>query len=70
MGEPLLSTSLVLPDEDSLASHDAESVAEHWLRWADAMLDAGDCEPGPTSVIECTDAGCTVLRQGFHPVTL
>jgi len=70
MGEPLLSTSLVLPDEDDLASHDAESVAEHWLRWADAMLDAGDCEPGPTSVIDCTGDDIAVLRQGFHPVAL
>lgn len=70
VGEPLLSTSLVLPDEDSLASHDAESVAEHWLRWADVMLDAGDCDPGPTSVIDCTGDAFAVLRQGYRPVAL
>ncbi len=70
MGEPLLSTSLVLPDEDELVSHEAESVAERCLRWVDVMLDAEDCEPGPTSVVDCTGDQPVVLRQGFHPVTV
>ncbi len=70
MGEPLLSTSLVLPDEDDLASHEADSVAERCLRWADVMLDAGDCEPGPTSMVDCTGDEPEILRQGFHPVDL
>jgi tRNA threonylcarbamoyl adenosine modification protein (Sua5/YciO/YrdC/YwlC family) len=68
MGEPLLSTSLVFPDEDELVSHEAESVAERCLHWVDVMLDAEDCEPGPTSVVDCTGDEPTVLRQGFHPV--
>ena len=70
MGEPLLSTSLVFPDEDELVSHEAESVAERCLRWVDVMLDAEDCEPGPTSVVDCTGDQPVVLRQGFHPVTV
>ena len=70
MGEPLLSTSLVFPDEDDLVSHEAESVAERCLRWVDVMLDAEDCEPGPTSVVDCTGDEPVVLRQGFHPVTV
>jgi len=70
MGEPLLSTSLILPDEPDLASHEAEAVAERCLRWVDVMLDAGDCEPGPTSVVDCTGDEIQVIRQGFHPITL
>ena len=70
MGEPLLSTSLVFPDEDELISHEADSVAERCLRLVDVMLDAGDCEPGPTSVVDCTGDSPGVLRQGFHPVTV
>jgi tRNA threonylcarbamoyl adenosine modification protein (Sua5/YciO/YrdC/YwlC family) len=70
MGEPLLSTSLVLPEDDSPASHEAEEVAVRWLRWADVMLDAEDCEPGPTSVVDCTGDEPVVVRQGFHPVAL
>ena len=70
MGEPLLSTSLVLPDEEASVSHEAEGVADTWLRWADVMLDAEDCEPGPTSVVDCTGDEPVVVRQGFHPVAL
>ena len=70
MGEPLLSTSLVFPDEDDLVSHEAESVADRCLRWVDVMLDAEDCEPGPTSIVDCTGDEPVVLRQGFHPVVV
>jgi tRNA threonylcarbamoyl adenosine modification protein (Sua5/YciO/YrdC/YwlC family) len=70
MGEPLLSASLVLPDEGDLVSHEAESVAEASLRWVDFMLDAGDCPPGPTSMVDCTGDEPEVLRQGFQPVDL
>ena len=70
MGEPLLSASLVFPDEDALISHEAESVAERCLHLVDVMLDAEDCEPGPTSIVDCTGDEPVVLRQGFHPVTV
>jgi len=70
MGEPLLSTSLVLPDEDDLASHEVDVVAERCLRWVDVLVDAGDCEPGPTSVVDCTGDSPEIVRQGFHPVAL
>jgi tRNA threonylcarbamoyl adenosine modification protein (Sua5/YciO/YrdC/YwlC family) len=70
MGEPLLSASLVLPGEVDLVSHEAESVAEGWLRWVDFMLDAGDCPPGPTSMVDCTGDQPVVMRQGFQPVEL
>ena len=70
MGEPLLSTSLVFPDEDSLVGHEADSVAARILPWVDVMLDAGDCPPGPTSVIDCTGELPVVLRQGARPVQL
>ena len=70
VGEPLLSASLVLPDEGDLVSHEAESVAQASLRWVDFMLDAGDCPPGPTSMVDCTGDEPEVLRQGFQPVDL
>jgi len=70
VGEPLLSASLVLPGEVDLVSHEAESVAEGWLRWVDFMLDAGDCPPGPTSMVDCTGEAPVVMRQGFQPVEL
>jgi tRNA A37 threonylcarbamoyladenosine synthetase subunit TsaC/SUA5/YrdC len=51
-------------------SASAESVAACSLRWFDFMLDAGDCPPGPTSMVDCTGAQPVVLRQGFQPVEL
>jgi tRNA A37 threonylcarbamoyladenosine synthetase subunit TsaC/SUA5/YrdC len=70
MGEPLLSTSVVLPEEDDLASHEIEAVIERCLRWVDVLLDAGDCDPGPTTVIDCTGETPEIIRQGFHEVSL
>jgi tRNA threonylcarbamoyl adenosine modification protein (Sua5/YciO/YrdC/YwlC family) len=69
VGTPLLSTSLVLPDED-LDSHDAEAVAERMLRHVDLMLDAEDCPPGPTSVVDLSGDVPQVTRQGFRPLAL
>ena len=69
IGSPLLSTSLVLPDED-LENHDAEAVAQRMLRQVDLMLDAEDCPPGPTSVVDLTGDAPQVTRQGFRTLTL
>lgn len=70
MGEPLLSTSLVLQNDEVLASHEADGVAERWLRWADVMLDSGDCQPGPTSIVDCTGDEPVIVRQGFQAIAL
>jgi len=69
VGAPLLSTSLVLPDED-LDSHDSEAVAERILRHVDVMLDAEDCPPGPTSVVDLSGDAPQVIRQGFRPLEI
>jgi tRNA threonylcarbamoyl adenosine modification protein (Sua5/YciO/YrdC/YwlC family) len=69
VGAPLLSTSLVLPDED-LDSHDSEAVVERMSRLVDVMLDAEDTPPGPTSVVDLTGDSPHITRQGFHPLTL
>lgn len=68
-GSPLLATSLVLPGE-SFDSHDAFEVAQGMLRHVDFMLDAGDCPPGPTSVLDLTGAEPQVTRQGFQELNL
>lgn len=69
VGAPLLTSSLVLPDEP-LDNHDAQAVAEGSLRHVDLMLDAGDCPPGPTSVLDFTGDAPVVVRQGFVPLEL
>jgi tRNA threonylcarbamoyl adenosine modification protein (Sua5/YciO/YrdC/YwlC family) len=70
VGEPLLSTSLRLPEEDAFPGHEADAVADRCLRWVDALLDAGDCPPGPTTVVDCTGEQAQVVRQGHRPIEL
>ena len=64
--EVLLSTTLRAPemdaDEAPFLGHEADEVAEHWLAAVDLMLDAGHCEPGPTSIIDCTLPRPEVVR--------
>ncbi len=68
-GEPVLATSLQLPDEE-MANHEAEVVAERMMRHVDLMLDSGDCTPGPTTIIDCLGEAPAVVREGFAPVSL
>ncbi len=69
LGAPLLSTSLVLPEEP-FDNHDAEAVAEHALRHVGFMLDAEDCTPGPTTVIDLTGDAPEIVRQGWQALQL
>lgn len=71
-GGVLLSTTLRAPDMDAddaaFHGHEADEVADLWLHAIDVMLDSGHCEPGPTSIIDCTESTPEVVRQGFQPV--
>lgn len=66
---PLVSTSLLLPGLD-LRNHEADDVADQALRFADFMLDAEDCPPGPTTVIDVSAGSVEVVRQGWQAVEL
>jgi tRNA threonylcarbamoyl adenosine modification protein (Sua5/YciO/YrdC/YwlC family) len=68
--QPLLSTTVALPDAEDLASHVADDVADRLLERVDVMLDGGDCEPGPTSVVDATGNAPELLRQGYRPLQL
>jgi len=68
--QPLLSTTVALPDAEDLASHVADDVADLLLERVDVMLDGGDCEPGPTSVVDATGDTPELLRQGYRPMQL
>ncbi|PKM07780.1 MAG: threonylcarbamoyl-AMP synthase [Gammaproteobacteria bacterium HGW-Gammaproteobacteria-4] len=70
VGEPLLATTLSLPGHDDLSSHEAETFADRLPWGVGFLLDCGDCEPGPTSVIDCTEAEPSVVRVGYRPLAL
>ncbi len=63
LGEPLLSTTLILPDlEDPL--NDAEEIRERLGRQVDMIIDGGACGLEPTSVIDMTGDMPQVVRAG------
>ena len=68
LADPKFGSTDVAKFVNVLMTAGKKSVAERILPWVDVMLDAGDCPPGPTSVIDCTGELPVVLRQGFRPV--
>lgn len=63
LGEPLLSSTLLLPGQD-------EPLTEGWLikeeldHQVDAVVDAGDCGTVPTTVVDWTEGTPEVVRVG------
>lgn len=63
LGEPLMSTTLLLPGDD-LAMTDAGEVNERIGHSVDLVLDGGNCGLDPTTVVDLTGPAPTVLRAG------
>lgn len=64
MGEPLLATTLILPDHDA-ALNDAEDIRDALDKRIQAIVDAGACSMMPTTVIDLSKGGePEVVRQG------
>ncbi len=63
LGEPLLSSTLILPGED-------EAMTEGWVvkealdHVVDAVIESGDVSASPTTVIDFVDGAPEVLRAG------
>jgi tRNA threonylcarbamoyl adenosine modification protein (Sua5/YciO/YrdC/YwlC family) len=64
LGEPLMSTSLILPGEDVPLS-DPESFRQALERRVDLIIDGGAGGLVPTTVVDLTDAVPVVIRQGL-----
>jgi len=63
LGEPLLSTTALLPG-DELPLNDGGEIRERLERQIDLVLDAGSCGVEPTTVIDLTGPEPQVTRQG------
>ena len=63
LGEPLLSSSLLLPGAD-LPMTDGWSVKEELDHVVDAVVDAGDCGTEPTTVVDFSSGVPEVVRVG------
>ena len=63
LGEPILSCTLMLPDEDVPLS-DADDIAEKIGKRVDLIIDSGHCEPESTTVLDLTSDEIVVVREG------
>ena len=63
LGEPLMSSSLILPGHaDALT--DGDEVARRLAHVVDAVLDSGDAGRGATTVVDFSEGDVVVLRHG------
>jgi tRNA threonylcarbamoyl adenosine modification protein (Sua5/YciO/YrdC/YwlC family) len=63
LGQPLLSTTLILPDESEPLT-DADEIRERLGRQIELVIDGGACSLEPTTVIDLTDEEPVLIRQG------
>jgi len=63
LGEPLVSSTLLLPDEDEPMTQGWE-IKERLDHALDAVIDSGDCGTEPTTVIDFSDGEAEIVRRG------
>lgn len=69
LGEPLLSSTLVLPGDEEAMS-DAFDIRERLDREVDLIVDGGIIEYKPSTVISCIDNVIEIVRQGAGVATM
>jgi tRNA A37 threonylcarbamoyladenosine synthetase subunit TsaC/SUA5/YrdC len=69
LGEPLMSTTLILPGDD-LPLTDGVEIRSRLEHQIDAVLDGGNCGLEPTSVIDLAVSPPAVVRRGKGDVTI
>ncbi|NMI00472.1 L-threonylcarbamoyladenylate synthase [Pseudonocardia acidicola] len=63
LGEPLLSSTLLLPDQDEPLTQGWE-IKERLDHVVDAVIDSGDCGTEPTTVIDFSQNEPEIVRRG------
>src|SRR5258708_7050093 len=63
LGEPLVSSTLLLPGQDEPMTQGWE-IAEQLDHAVDAVIDSGDCGIEPTTVIDFSQNEPTIVRRG------
>ncbi|MGW0733973.1 L-threonylcarbamoyladenylate synthase [Streptomyces sp. NPDC002851] len=69
LGEPLLSSTLLLPGEDEPMTQGWE-IKERLDHVVDAVLDSGDCGTEPTTVIDFSGDEVEIVRRGAGDTAL
>jgi len=68
LGEPIMSSTLLLPGED-LPRTDAHEIHELLGERVDLTLDGGNCGLVPTTVVDLSGSGPVIVRAGRGDVT-
>ncbi|MFF7975958.1 L-threonylcarbamoyladenylate synthase [Streptomyces sp. NPDC007905] len=63
MGEPLLSSTLLLPDEEEPMTQGWE-IKDRLDHAVDAVVDSGDCGTEPTTVVDFSSGEAEIVRRG------
>jgi tRNA threonylcarbamoyl adenosine modification protein (Sua5/YciO/YrdC/YwlC family) len=63
LGEPLLSTTLMLPG-DELPLNDGREIRRRLEHDVDLVLDGGSCGTEPTTVVDLTGPTARIVREG------
>src|SRR5450830_784670 len=62
-GGPLLATTLI-PRGETEPLNDAQEIRERYKKQIAAVIDAGACPREPTTVVDLTESGPVIVRQG------
>jgi tRNA A37 threonylcarbamoyladenosine synthetase subunit TsaC/SUA5/YrdC len=63
LGEPILSCTLILPDEE-VPLNDAYDIQEKIGKRVDLIIDGGECDNVATTVLDIGEEGVRLVRQG------
>jgi len=63
LGEPLITTTLILPS-DATALSDPYEIRARLDDLVDLIIDAGVIDYEPTTIIDCTAGACVIVRHG------
>jgi tRNA threonylcarbamoyl adenosine modification protein (Sua5/YciO/YrdC/YwlC family) len=69
LGQPLLGTTLILPDESEPLT-DPDEVRNQLERQIELVIDGGACSLEPTTVIDLSDEAPVLVRQGRGDVAM
>ncbi|MFE2177737.1 L-threonylcarbamoyladenylate synthase [Kitasatospora sp. NPDC058115] len=68
LGEPLVSSTLILPGEEEPMTQGWE-IKERLDHVLDAVVDSGDCGTEPTTVVDFSGGGPEIVRRGAGDVS-
>ncbi len=68
LGEPMLSTSLILPGDNDPMTDPAE-IADRLCGQIDLVIDGGACGMGATTVVDLADGQAVLVREGMGDIS-